>query len=852
MDVFASGGDEEQGEESEEEESSAVPEADEEVVEVGEVLFHDDDVVDVAEELTAGDMVVTQDAYFYGALEVNSAAQEEVTAEEMQEGEAEMEPFIEEEGDDGMLALTETTEEARFLDAGENDTEEATGFELEIENIEVDTTEMDADIDVRQVALALKNVSSPADDEIRGEGGGDLGSDSSRIADVVDASGELVHDGIARAAADEMLDDDFMLFFEDVKSARKTPQDSSASELQLPDGVAGSSGEANALNDDGSASASAVNDSTCGHDASCESCGLPGHTTASCPFGHPEDIELCDLEESDSDDDLAQRHPLLGRYISMHIGAVTPKYRKGANIPAGSRYFLGSRTESVCWACAQSGHDASGCPEKRCFFCAERGHDGRECPHRQQHCFHCETRGHLPTKCPTAASREPVPLTGTRCLRCGGHGHANCGQPPLLIEQASSLALVASSSSLPSSLTKSPAPGTILPKGDSFNSGMMSSVRPPLGPVGRMPVFGASSNFQNMVPSVRVPLLAPAAPPPPLCSQALPQSVLPNPHQMLSQLSPQIQRQRLSLPPPRNPAGFASALPVAATVLGPLAESCSPPQLQAPQSCIAVAATAIVSEPFSGVCPRPPPPPAKPVRLLQYLRSGTMPVGPQTPAEAPTGLLHKAVGGCVGSCPAVVISSASDIYVASESKSTAFGRRALDMSTRMIAEGIAGATAKMAATPRILSPPTLHLQEPVQQQLEQQQQQQHHQIKIATTAKSAARFLVANGASWQGGGDSMDAAASASDGCDSSRIIVATSSRTDSTTAKSAGAVALHVGAAVGQLPPAAGKRKRRATHDVASVSPAKKHVTHPNDSLASKIVLGLNLPTDYEVEVCD
>eukprot|EP00435_Cladocopium_sp_Y103_P020144 s4352_g4.t3 len=118
----------------------------------------------------------------------------------------------------------------------------------------------------------------------------------------------------------------------------------------------------------------------------CATCGLFGHDASACPFAHPEDIDLGDLEESDSDDELAELYPLFSRYVQQHIGALTPKDRKG--LTGGGRYF-GQEKHQACWACAEVGHDANDCPDKGCFFCSKKGHESRECPQRSLRCSHC-------------------------------------------------------------------------------------------------------------------------------------------------------------------------------------------------------------------------------------------------------------------------------------------------------------------------------------------------------------------------------------------------------------------------------------------------------------------------------
>eukprot|EP00931_Biecheleriopsis_adriatica_P069486 TRINITY_DN4331_c0_g3_i1.p1 TRINITY_DN4331_c0_g3~~TRINITY_DN4331_c0_g3_i1.p1 ORF type:complete len:362 (+),score=83.75 TRINITY_DN4331_c0_g3_i1:81-1166(+) len=161
----------------------------------------------------------------------------------------------------------------------------------------------------------------------------------------------------------------------------------------------------------------------------CTLCGLPGHTTANCPFAHAEDIDLGDIEESDSDDELAELYPIFTRYVSQHVGALTPKNKRG--LTGGGRYFGDDKGEGACWACGQRGHDANDCPDKGCFFCSKKGHESRNCPQRSYRCSHCGLRGHAPVSCPTLASQQLTALTHVRCMRCGASGHPNCGKPPL-------------------------------------------------------------------------------------------------------------------------------------------------------------------------------------------------------------------------------------------------------------------------------------------------------------------------------------------------------------------------------------------------------------------------------------
>eukprot|EP00434_Breviolum_minutum_P004899 symbB.v1.2.004323.t1/scaffold188.1/size279614/12 len=162
-------------------------------------------------------------------------------------------------------------------------------------------------------------------------------------------------------------------------------------------------------------------------EAACATCGLFGHEASACPFAHPEDIDLGDLEESDSDDELAELYPLFSRYVQQHIGALTPKDRKG--LTGGGRYF-GQEKQQACWACAEVGHDANECPDKGCFFCSKKGHESRDCPQKSLRCSYCNLRGHAPVSCPTLAACRLADFSHVRCMRCGTLGHPNCGVPP--------------------------------------------------------------------------------------------------------------------------------------------------------------------------------------------------------------------------------------------------------------------------------------------------------------------------------------------------------------------------------------------------------------------------------------
>jgi len=160
----------------------------------------------------------------------------------------------------------------------------------------------------------------------------------------------------------------------------------------------------------------------------CANCGLPGHDTTTCPFGHPEDIQLGDMEESDSDDELPQAHPMLARYVSQHTGALVPKTKKG--LTGEKRYFGDDKGHKQCWVCGAEDHESNDCKLKRCFFCGEPGHDSRGCTEKTKICSHCKCKGHHPVSCPTLAAQELVSFVNTHCLRCGALGHANCGNPP--------------------------------------------------------------------------------------------------------------------------------------------------------------------------------------------------------------------------------------------------------------------------------------------------------------------------------------------------------------------------------------------------------------------------------------
>mmetsp|Transcript_11056 Transcript_11056/g.29228 ORF Transcript_11056/g.29228 Transcript_11056/m.29228 type:complete len:455 (-) Transcript_11056:157-1521(-) len=230
--------------------------------------------------------------------------------------------------------------------------------------------------------------------------------------------------------------DDAALFFEDVTSGALDDIGTADPSPKIADAPGGDEAVTNAGGDEAPA-------------AACTTCGVPGHLTSNCPFGHPEDIELGDLDESDSDDELPRVHPLLSRYISKHVGALTPKQKKGAEIRAGSRYFVKDKADSFCWVCGRQNHDSAQCPEKRCFFCAEGGHEGRSCPQRQSSCFHCHLRGHETVKCPTLSSQAPVSFNSTRCMRCAGVGHVHCGTPPLICPMVLTVAPTPPPSDLP-------------------------------------------------------------------------------------------------------------------------------------------------------------------------------------------------------------------------------------------------------------------------------------------------------------------------------------------------------------------------------------------------------------------
>jgi len=164
----------------------------------------------------------------------------------------------------------------------------------------------------------------------------------------------------------------------------------------------------------------------------CGNCGVPGHDTTKCPFGHPEDIQLGDMAESDSDDDLPEQHPTFARYVSQHTGALVPKIKKG--LTGQGRFFGEDKPYRQCWVCGAEDHESNDCKLKRCFFCGESGHDSRVCSEKAKICSHCRCKGHLPVACPTMASQELVSFTSTHCLSCGAFGHVNCGPPPLSLQ----------------------------------------------------------------------------------------------------------------------------------------------------------------------------------------------------------------------------------------------------------------------------------------------------------------------------------------------------------------------------------------------------------------------------------
>jgi len=235
-----------------------------------------------------------------------------------------------------------------------------------------------------------------------------------------DGEGDQVLEEVAGDAKDqgqldnEEDDDDDVMFFEDVGSvAAASPDDASA-------GVAMTQLSADEADDMDMDEPAQV--------ALCAQCGLPGHATSQCPFGHPEDIELGDMDESDSDNELPTKHPMLARYISQHTGALHPKHKKGLT---GEKRYFGEDKAKQCWVCGRTDHDSNDCPRKCCFFCGQQGHDGKECAERSSICTHCRCKGHIPVSCPTMASKAIVSFASAHCMRCGDLGHVNCGLPPL-------------------------------------------------------------------------------------------------------------------------------------------------------------------------------------------------------------------------------------------------------------------------------------------------------------------------------------------------------------------------------------------------------------------------------------
>ncbi|CAE7557570.1 iga [Symbiodinium natans] len=212
------------------------------------------------------------------------------------------------------------------------------------------------------------------------------------------------------------------LFFVDAAGEAAAAAEASKETPPTPAPAPAESEESKAPEKEAAEEATSASVPTCTH------CGLPGHSSSACPFAHPEDIDLGDIEESDSDDELNDLYPLFSRYVSQHVGALTPKDKRG--LTGGGRYFGNEKQQAACWACAKTGHDANSCPDRGCFFCTKKGHESRSCPQRSLKCAHCGLRGHAPVSCATLAAQRLKDFSHVRCLRCGGTGHANCGPPP--------------------------------------------------------------------------------------------------------------------------------------------------------------------------------------------------------------------------------------------------------------------------------------------------------------------------------------------------------------------------------------------------------------------------------------
>lgn len=176
-----------------------------------------------------------------------------------------------------------------------------------------------------------------------------------------------------------------------------------------------------------------------GPTAACSQCGLHGHTSAICPLGAPENIDLGEIEESDSDNELSKNHPMLDRYAAAHIGALVPKTRRGTNASGGGRYFGNEKEKSVCWACGAKDHESQSCPGRGCHLCFQLGHEGRDCAQKHQKCSHCHLRGHVAIACPTLSLQQVTQYDAVRCMRCGGRGHLNCGPLPSVLAASSEL-----------------------------------------------------------------------------------------------------------------------------------------------------------------------------------------------------------------------------------------------------------------------------------------------------------------------------------------------------------------------------------------------------------------------------
>eukprot|EP00933_Yihiella_yeosuensis_P038049 TRINITY_DN32018_c0_g1_i1.p1 TRINITY_DN32018_c0_g1~~TRINITY_DN32018_c0_g1_i1.p1 ORF type:complete len:467 (+),score=109.82 TRINITY_DN32018_c0_g1_i1:112-1512(+) len=266
---------------------------------------------------------------------------------------------------------------------------------------------------------------------------------------------DLEEDGEGEEEEEEVL------FFEDATGADAEMEPLEASPSASPQGKAEEIAEQETKEVLDEKTTTEVQDSTGEASESkeqelCTQCGLPGHSSANCPFSHPEDIELGDIEESDSDDELPDLYPLFSRYVASHVGALTPKDKRG--LTGGGRYFGDDKNEGTCWACGLKDHTADQCPDKGCFFCNKKGHESRECPERAYRCSHCNLRGHAAVSCPTLVAQRIVSHTSVRCMRCNQLGHPNCGPNAQLMFAQKRLPSASSKSSLspPSSPAASP------------------------------------------------------------------------------------------------------------------------------------------------------------------------------------------------------------------------------------------------------------------------------------------------------------------------------------------------------------------------------------------------------------